>query len=148
MHPGGDPAIWIGKLTNPRTVYAHFDVKANMDAQRYYDGTRAAEASLAFLDQEEPDNTKWRSHLQNLGATALWRLDSRTKRYLQQVRACKMLVWLAPSSTSRAWKSSTSRCGRRRTRTAKAFVTSASISWQTERPVWKAGAHIFDARMS
>lgn len=74
--PGPDPDMWIGKATNPRTIYAFFDIIANLAAQRNYEAVQAAESTLANLDKEQPENLQWRVHIQTMQATALWELGA------------------------------------------------------------------------
>lgn len=76
MRRGHDPDIWYGKLLNPQTSYATFEIVANITAQRNYEAAQAAEETITYLDREEPDNLQWRAHIQELHATALWQLGS------------------------------------------------------------------------
>lgn len=74
--PGPDPDMWIGKATNPRTIYAFFDIIANLASQRNYEAVQAAENTIANLDKEQPENLQWRVHIQTMQATALWELGA------------------------------------------------------------------------
>lgn len=76
MERGRDPEIWFGKLLNPQTSYANFEIVANIAAQKNYEAVQAAEETIKYLDREEPDNLQWRANIQEQYATALWQLGN------------------------------------------------------------------------
>jgi transcriptional regulator with XRE-family HTH domain len=76
MERGRDPEVWFGKLLNPQTSYANFELIADVAAEQNFEAVQAAEATLKYLDREEPDNLQWRTNIQELYATALWQLGN------------------------------------------------------------------------